>query len=642
MKAAKEKSPAPVQRRSGEKSTAGVSEAASLLAESPRLQAQGEQIAQCMGRPTGAMGRQGGGAARPGSAGEGATIQRKVGFELEMNVPTIGPDTSGDVKYPKGAPPDSIKRFLFGGLGYNKKLGEDKSVGIELSSDHGIRNTGILDRLKALGYIDSVPKHESMTNLEYKTKALDELDPQEGSNAAFNAQFAALAAHATQTFKLATAGNKLSPIPSPSSTYLTGFPDDDFARWVKEEDFDAFTKRMSDSFYVQATVGVIPSSIVDMHKEQLEVLQSSTKSKKEALASFDKDPQNRLLNPSEASQKKDLMRRELARESFFEQAEAEALALTDRVMSQLRAKVGPTIEEQRKNELDKRILTKKQEQAEEMKALQPGDKGAQNAAEKKALKSKQEKELKAYEAEVKAAVKQMAFPDQRDMGNLDFVKQLNAKGNEVDLESFRGMIHLISRYFVGSGVNQTNVISGTQKNAVPFLSKMPLSELKDAASDFLRAAQLPSELLDLIVGVYEKSKVNTPEYWLAKTTEGGMASTYFSKVGKGERTSVIDGNSGSFVRGVLQGTSEGAYHTNTGTDRQLKADAIPSAAGAHGQKGVTLEFRHFMHGRELTDASPKPANLATALMKIVEQVRTMNTKHLPSKEREKLLASVRK
>ena len=195
-------------------------------------------------------------------------LQRMVGFETELMVPSIGP-SHNKLTYLKkpGAVTTAIKRFLDGGVPYGTDIG-GKGQPIRIDSDHSdkISRKPIVDKLKAMGYVKGTPT-EPKTKLEYVTHAIDELAP--GSDQKFAELAEDLESKLTQTVADAKSGAMYSLDPPAKPQYSTGIPVDRLKWWLGKEDYaeleplvkDFLDNKTSDSVYLQATVGIIPSGL---------------------------------------------------------------------------------------------------------------------------------------------------------------------------------------------------------------------------------------------------------------------------------------------------------------------------------------------------------------------------------------------
>ena len=238
--------------------------------------------------------------AAPASAGvaNGTTlpIQRLVGFEVELSVPTFragkalamgkpwNPDNSRRTADPK------IRQFLTGGLPYNTPIANIKTPkfndNIELKADHDRLSDDGLDLYEVLigksapppeGSLVPQTGYVALSNLEYATGALDEMEP--GSNPRFKALADMIDTHVASIMANLPEG-RVTNIPNSSPATQTGIPLMELFSWTAgprrgaafPDDVDqAITKLMNHvTWYMspQATVGIPPSSLPDVYESQ--------------------------------------------------------------------------------------------------------------------------------------------------------------------------------------------------------------------------------------------------------------------------------------------------------------------------------------------------------------------------------------
>ena len=223
------------------------------------------------------------GATRPGHPGRpGRAVQRKVGFEMEMSVPTFAATAMVVPSYLKPGPTrvrpsHRVQMFLLGGLPYGAPIGKNEHY--RLTSDHNelqSKGRAIVVKLIDMGYVDAsfpADKYLTVSNLEYVTEALDELAP--NSTTAYTQQFAAVKAHMDRV--LDQVKTTFKKIPRPAGAYYTGVPVDDLRAWLAhrydelEPLIAEFQAAIHDSLYLQATVGIIPSALRDLHRAYLPI-----------------------------------------------------------------------------------------------------------------------------------------------------------------------------------------------------------------------------------------------------------------------------------------------------------------------------------------------------------------------------------
>ncbi len=480
----------------------------------------------CEGRPLPDFARNT--AANSIKAGRQRTIQRKVGFEVEMSVPTFGKPVAFHPEWFKDGPegakaPKNIEIFLFGGLPYGHDIGENANF--RLTSDHNDlqrKSKAILGKLLEMGYVLGHPAkgdYKNVSNLEYVSPALDELAP--NSTTAFQTQFNAMKNHMQTVWT--DAKTKMKLIGAPAAACGTGVPVAEFKQWLGDdyktiEPFiTEFQDAMTENLYLQATVGVIPSALRDLHKRQIPESDDDKTHWHKAIAGID--------------------------------------AYVDKVVDDLIREDDPFLTD-------------------------------------------------------------LASP-KPDL--------LKAKVHGIEMEAFKGELFMILMYMVGNALNQTDLLGGSSgKNAVPFLSKMNLGQIQDTAMTNYQRGFLgeypPDATIRKIIAAFKSFKAVKVENWVAQR---GL------KMGGPKRTSFITDDE-AFIRGVLTGKNVTAI--NTGRSRQLKADNLPKEVeeASAGQKGVTVEYRHISE-------SPTPGTLGTSLMKVVREVRELNTKHLPALVKKRII-----
>ena len=200
-------------------------------------------------------------------------VQRYVGFEVEYQVPTFGPQVETvTIQDGKNPPNNQLKHFLFAGLPYGTELGGSAKLGdnsFRLTTDHNnaVSREPIRAKLASMGKLDPADTvdRDASSNLEYVTSPVDELA--KGSDKVFNTLIDEVSNHATSTFAVAN-GGKLGSIPAPASKVATGTPVDKFKEWLSTEDWneikptiESFWQNILDSCYIQATIGVIPGGV---------------------------------------------------------------------------------------------------------------------------------------------------------------------------------------------------------------------------------------------------------------------------------------------------------------------------------------------------------------------------------------------
>ncbi|MFH7340547.1 DUF4157 domain-containing protein [Streptomyces sp. KHY 26] len=232
-----------------------------------------------------AAGEAGGGASGcsgPAGAGApaGASVQRLVGFEAELSLPSFGQGSLHGLNPVEGRQPDPvIGAFFNGGVPYGQRLLNEANL--SLLTDHNVlsRKAAAIHRVLA-GLVgpDSVPavgkpQQSSLSNLEYVTAPFDEMAP--GSDRAVQELAQRIEAHA-QAMIGQDPQHKALQIPG-TTQYGTGLPLAELQAWLGPRLFadTALQAAIADfqssvqwEFYVQATVGVVPSGLPSLYSFQ--------------------------------------------------------------------------------------------------------------------------------------------------------------------------------------------------------------------------------------------------------------------------------------------------------------------------------------------------------------------------------------
>jgi hypothetical protein len=214
-------------------------------------------------------------------------LDRLVGFEAELSVPSIGPPAGvgallGAQPGPEGgAATANVEAFLRGGLPYGASaaLG-NTTANFQLKADHNELQTlhkAIRDKLATMGFL--VPaRRQTMSNLEYVTVAEDEFAP--ASTSRFRTIIDAVRNHANAMFPAVT--GQMSQIAAPGGGAYTGIPEADFQAWLGSRynevapEIQAFKRGVVNEFYLQATVGIKPSAIGDLFKSRTPWIMSTS------------------------------------------------------------------------------------------------------------------------------------------------------------------------------------------------------------------------------------------------------------------------------------------------------------------------------------------------------------------------------
>ncbi|MFF8993877.1 DUF4157 domain-containing protein [Streptomyces sp. NPDC014983] len=219
------------------------------------------------------------GAAGPAAAA-GVRVQRLVGFEAELSLPSFGQGSLQGLNPVEGRQPDPvIGAFFNGGVPYGRRLLNEGNL--SLLTDHNVlsRKAAAVHRVLA-GLVgpDSVPavgkpQQASLSNLEYVTAPFDEMAP--GSDRAVQELAQQIEAHA-QAMIGQNPQQRALQIPG-TTQYATGLPLTELRAWLGPRLFadTALQAAISDfqssvqwEFYVQATVGVVPSGLPSLYSFQ--------------------------------------------------------------------------------------------------------------------------------------------------------------------------------------------------------------------------------------------------------------------------------------------------------------------------------------------------------------------------------------
>lgn len=181
----------------------------------------------------------------------GAVAQRMCGFEAEFPVPTMEKD--------------GLPGFMAGGMKYATELG--KSSDFKMVTDHGCFQNihrQLVEAVNSKQGNASTP-FKNISNLEYVTDPIDEFAA--GSDERFHQQFVGIQHHAENLISFAK--NRTGSIPETSS--FTGLPVTELIEILGEDAkplLTAYQEMIKPEFYIQATVGIIPSSLSDLWKEE--------------------------------------------------------------------------------------------------------------------------------------------------------------------------------------------------------------------------------------------------------------------------------------------------------------------------------------------------------------------------------------
>ena len=188
------------------------------------------------------------------------TIQCLVGFEAEFCVPTMFAPGNNTQQ-------DRVNRFLSGGVPYGADIGQNANF--RLTADHN--NLQTLHHNIRNNYPPVVPGLlNTMSNLEYVTDPVDELAA--NSTTLLHTKIDAIAAHARGMFP--NVKNQMLALAPPANNFYTGIPVEDLQNTLGvnydaiKNSVKAYQAGIKDEFYLQATVGIIPSALSDLHKSR--------------------------------------------------------------------------------------------------------------------------------------------------------------------------------------------------------------------------------------------------------------------------------------------------------------------------------------------------------------------------------------
>jgi hypothetical protein len=227
-------------------------------------------------------------AAPSSSVASGGAVQRMVGFEMELSVPSLSERLAGSAEFADDregypVPRRAIKEFLLGGVEYDEAIGGTANPNtnkFKLKGDHSedINRTPIIEGLRDKQVMWNVvydDPEQARSNLEYVSAPINELG--RGSDQLFNAQITSITTHMRETLTRARSG-QMRQLPSPASyRYSTGLPLADFRDWLTRDEYDSMRGRfddfldrgVEDKIYLQATVGVLPRSLRRLHRHAL-------------------------------------------------------------------------------------------------------------------------------------------------------------------------------------------------------------------------------------------------------------------------------------------------------------------------------------------------------------------------------------
>ncbi len=209
-----------------------------------------------------------------------AVVQRLAGMEVELRIPFygnghgVGVDNASFISPNEatlnGGERQAIVDFLYGGLAYGLSYGA-VATEYDISADH----TGWLQTHWALrSHIDGTHITDpgdkpSMSNLEYRTEALEERD------SASQARMASIADHIKTHAQDAAAkgvGGVSTNLNAPVAALQTGIPVAALRKLLVNDApglalFDTMNNALDPSLYFQTTVGTLPSEVPTLFNE---------------------------------------------------------------------------------------------------------------------------------------------------------------------------------------------------------------------------------------------------------------------------------------------------------------------------------------------------------------------------------------
>lgn len=452
-------------------------------------------------------------------------IQRKVGFEAELQVPSFSQSEQGKALFQESQDlPDlsTIRRFVLGGPPYDTLLGgsvkNDPFYEITTDRSKRVDRRPIIDKLIEIGSIKDLELlGDSRSNLEYRTPAYDELS--EGSDGKFIEQAGKLQKHMLNTVEKAKSG-QMHQLSSPAEQGYTGVPVKELQVWLGEKypTVDPLIKhflntQVQDGIYLQATVGIIPTALRDLHRRALEKVEKGD------------------LNVSKV--------------------ETTVLRVVDQTVTEL---------------------------SNEEKFRTP-----------------------------------------------PFIRNLPPQ----DLEALLGILHLLFMYIVADTITRTSAgTTAAIKNAVPFLVRMSLVQMQSKAAPlFLSNNKVPPDLVQFIAQRFKESKYAHIEYWTHQYTDQKIT----SRVPEEE---FITGDYADFVTVVLGGKPLKEVKVINPGKVLPGVDMLPSDVqfSSFNQSGIPVEHRKI---RRTTIT-----NMPMEMEKIIQEIRDLNTRHLASDQKKKVLSGV--
>ncbi|MGW7606454.1 eCIS core domain-containing protein [Streptomyces sp. NPDC054766] len=207
-------------------------------------------------------------------------VQRLVGFEAELSVPSFGPHPTTGLNPVDGrAPAEELGGFFHGGLPYGATVMSEQNLTVLTDHNSLARRVRVLHAvLSELSGADGTPVAtgqlaSSMSNLEYVTAPFDEMAP--GSDAAIKQVAERIEEHVAAIFQ-ADPVNNLFGVPG-SPVAGTGTPLAALQQWLGPALFGSpkvqsaikgFQSDIKWEMYIQATLGVLPSGLPSLYSFQ--------------------------------------------------------------------------------------------------------------------------------------------------------------------------------------------------------------------------------------------------------------------------------------------------------------------------------------------------------------------------------------
>ncbi|WP_328360506.1 DUF4157 domain-containing protein [Streptomyces sp. NBC_00445] len=207
-------------------------------------------------------------------------VQRLVGFEVELSVPSFGAHATTGLNPVDGRQPaPELGAFFHGGFPYAATVMSEQNLTILTDHNSLARRVRVLHAVLAeLTGSDGNPVvtgqlASSMSNLEYVTAPFDEMAP--GSDAAVKKVAERIDEHVNAIFRQDPVHNLFTVPGSPMAG--TGTPLAALKAWLGPDLFDhpkvqtaiaAFQSDIKAEMYLQATLGVLPSGMPSLYSFQ--------------------------------------------------------------------------------------------------------------------------------------------------------------------------------------------------------------------------------------------------------------------------------------------------------------------------------------------------------------------------------------